>query len=65
MISCIICSRQPDIPAELKENIASTIGCEHEIIVIDNSSNRETICSAYNQGVRKSRGGICVSCTRT
>ena len=62
MISCIICSRQPDIPAELKENIASTSGCEHEIIVTDNSSNRDTIYSAYNQGVRKSRGYLCFMC---
>ena len=57
MISCVICSRQPDISAELKENIASTIGCEYELIVIDNSKNEHSIYSAYNQGVVKSMGG--------
>lgn len=58
MISCIICSRRPDISAELKENIASTIGCEYELIVIDNSKNEYSIYGAYNQGVIKSNGGV-------
>ena len=58
MISCIICSRQPDIPVELKENIASTIGCEYEVIVIDNSKNEYSIFSAYNEGVRRAKGDV-------
>ena len=58
MISCIICSRKPDIPAELKENIASTIGCEYEVVVIDNSKNEYSIFSAYNEGVRRAKGDI-------
>ena len=58
MISCIICSRQPDIPAELKENIASTIGCEYELVGIDNSKNEYSIFSAYNEGVRRAKGEI-------
>lgn len=58
MISCIICSRNKDIPEELKENISSTIGCEYELIVIDNSSNSYSIFSAYNEGVRRSKGDI-------
>ena len=58
MISCIICSRQPDIPVELKENIASTIGCEYEVIVIDNSKNEYSIFSAYNEGVRCAKGDV-------
>lgn len=52
MISCIICSRQPDISAELKENIATTVGCEYELVVIDNSKDEYSIFSAYNEGVR-------------
>ena len=56
MISCIICSRQPDISAELKENIASTIGCEYELVVIDNSKNGYSIFSAYNEGVLRANG---------
>ena len=58
MISCIICSRQADITAELKENIASTIGCEYELVVIDNSKNEYSIFSAYNEGVRRAKGDI-------
>ena len=58
MISCIICSRQPDISAELKENIVSTIGCEYELVVVDNSKNEYSIFSAYNEGVRRAKGDI-------
>ena len=58
MISCIICSRQLDISAELKENIASTIGCEYELVVIDNSKNEYSIFSAYNEGVRRANGNV-------
>jgi glycosyltransferase involved in cell wall biosynthesis len=58
MISCIICSRRPDISAELKENIASTIGCEYELVVIDNSKNEYSIFSAYNEGVRRAKGDV-------
>ena len=58
MISCIICSRRSDISAELKENIASTIGYEYELVVIDNSKNEYSIFSAYNEGVRRAKGDI-------
>lgn len=58
MISCIICSRRPDISAELKENIASTIGCEYELVVIDNSKNEYSIFSAYNEGVLRAKGDV-------
>lgn len=57
MISCIICSRRLDISAELKENIASTIGREYELVVIDNSKNERSIYGAYNHGVINSTGG--------
>lgn len=58
MISCIICSRTSDISKDLRQNIDSTIGLEHEIIVIDNSHNNYSIFSAYNEGVRRSNGDI-------
>ena len=58
MISCIICSRRSDISAELKENIASTIGCEYELVAIDNSKKEYSIFSAYNEGVRRANGEI-------
>lgn len=55
MISLIICSRQPDIPQELKDNIAETIGVEYELVVIDNSKNQYSFFQAYNEGVRRSQ----------
>ena len=55
MISLIICSRQPDIPQELKDNIALTIGVEYELVVIDNSKNQYSIFQAYNEGVRRAK----------
>lgn len=56
MLSLIVCSRTPRISEELEKNIAETIGCEYELVVIDNSNNRYSICSAYNFGVEKSKG---------
>lgn len=58
MISCIVCSRQPELLTELKENIASTIGCEYEMVVIDNSKNEFSIYSAYNKGILLAKGDI-------
>ncbi len=55
MISIIICSKTPTISIELKENIDNTIGLEYELICIDNSKNKYSIFSAYNEGVKRSR----------
>jgi hypothetical protein len=55
MISIVICSRNPDISAILKENIQNTIGLEFELIVIDNSANKYSIFSAYNIGYCQSK----------
>ena len=37
MLSLIICSRTPRISKELERDIAETIGCEYELVVIDNT----------------------------
>ena len=58
MLSIIICSRKSDISFELKQNIADTIGCEYELIVIDNSRNQYDIFQAYNLGIEKAGGEI-------
>ncbi|MBB4803655.1 glycosyltransferase involved in cell wall biosynthesis [Flavobacterium nitrogenifigens] len=55
MISLIICSRSKDISHNLNENIQTTVGCEYELIVIDNSANQYSIFEAYNFGLKKSR----------
>ena len=58
MISIIICSRNKDIPSELKQNIADTIGVDYELVVIDNSRNQYSIFSAYNEGVKRAKGDM-------
>jgi hypothetical protein len=54
MISIIICSRTQKISDNLSENIKKTIGCEYELIVIDNSQNQYSIFEAYNLGIERS-----------
>lgn len=56
MISIIICSRTPEIKTVLSQNIEKTIGCDYELIVIDNSRKKYSIFEAYNLGVQKSKG---------
>lgn len=56
MISIIICSRTQNIPVDLSENIKHTVGCDYELIVIDNSKNQYSIFEAYNLGIKKSVG---------
>jgi glycosyltransferase involved in cell wall biosynthesis len=58
MISIVVCARKKDISEELRSNILNTIGCEYELIVIDNSQNQYSIYSAYNHGIEQSRGDI-------
>lgn len=58
MISLIICSRYHDIAQTLKDNISETIGVDYELIVIDNSENKYSIFSAYNEGIRRAKGDL-------
>lgn len=56
MISIIICSRTAELSHELYQNIDETIGCNYELIIIDNSRNTYSIFEAYNLGIEKSSG---------
>ena len=58
MISIVICSRKKLISKKLEQNIGETIGCDFEMIVIDNSENQYSIFQAYNEGLRKSQFSI-------
>lgn len=58
MISIVICSRRSDFIADLRQNIAETIGCDHELVVIENSHNQYNIFQAYNEGVGRAKGDI-------
>lgn len=62
VFSIIICSRQKEIPKELEQNIAASIGVGYELVVIDNSRNHYSLFSAYNEGVRRSQGEILCFC---
>lgn len=48
MLSLIVCSINPDFLSNLKENVASTIGLEHEWLVWDNRETGKGICEVYN-----------------
>lgn len=56
MISIIICSRKKTLPIQLQDNLATTIGTDYELIVIDNSQNKYSIFQAYNLGIKQSKG---------
>jgi len=47
MISIVICSRSGTISDTLKENIASSIGCPYELVIIKGGNS---IFKAYNKG---------------
>lgn len=55
MISIIICARMSTLSSAFVENLTSTIGVPFEIIHIDNSENKYSIFSAYNEGYAKSK----------
>jgi hypothetical protein len=58
MISIIICSTQPRIAETLRKNIEEKIGVPFEIIDIDNSNDKHSIFSAYNEGIDRSTYGL-------
>lgn len=55
MISIVVCHRSPDFLEQFKQNLASSIGVDYELIVVDNSQNTYGICQAYNLGGAKAQ----------
>ena len=55
-LSLIFCSRAEKLPESLLQNIDSTIGCEYELVVIDNSQQSYSIYEAYQLGYERSSG---------
>ncbi|OSZ77698.1 hypothetical protein CAP36_15135 [Chitinophagaceae bacterium IBVUCB2] len=55
MISIVICSKNPEHFDTVKKNIEVTIGVAYEIICIDNSIDKNSICSVYNKGALKAK----------
>lgn len=58
MISCIICSANKELLDNICENIEHSIGLPFEIIGIENSNGKFSICEAYNEGAAKARFDI-------
>ena len=56
MISVIVCSRLDPSNDLHQRNISKTIGTQFEYIRIDNRHNTYNLCSAYNEGVKRSTG---------
>lgn len=53
-ISIIICSQKVILEKSFENNILETIGCDYELIVINNSDNKYSIFEAYNIGITRS-----------
>lgn len=58
MISVVICSRNTVVSADQRSNIGETVGTNMELVAVDNSSDAETIFTAYNKGVARSNGDL-------
>ena len=55
-LSLIFCSRTKQLPDLLLRNIEATIGCDYELIVVDNSQQEYSIFEAYQLGSSRSKG---------
>lgn len=55
MLSIIICSISPERLQLVKQNIAETIGIEHEFITIDNRDKKWPIAKAYNSAAAEAK----------
>jgi Glycosyltransferase like family len=49
MISVLICSSNPDLLKQARDNIHETIGVDFEILYIDNRALNRGICTVYNE----------------
>ena len=54
MISLIVCSKDKILLEELSENVEKTIGCEFELVAIDNRGGIG-ICRVYNEGLKRAK----------
>ena len=62
MISVIVCCRSSESAQVIRNNINKTVGCQHEIISIDNSQKKHSIPEAYNIGLAQSKYNNLVFC---
>jgi len=55
MISIIICSKDSELLNSVSASIASTVGCEFEIVPLHNPKGEIGICEAYNIGAGRAK----------
>jgi Glycosyltransferase like family len=55
MISFLVCSIREDQLAGLRENLAASVGVEHEVLVHDNRETRWGLARAYNRLAEQAR----------
>jgi hypothetical protein len=55
MITIIIASANAQLLIEVKTNIVQTIGVPYEVLAFDNSNGERSICSIYNEGIKKAK----------
>jgi len=60
MISVIVCSAHPPEWSVHEHHVAETIGTSFEYIRILNPGKKKGLCAAYNTGVKKAQGDLCV-----
>ncbi len=56
LISIIVCSIRPYEAEALCENVAQSIGVEHEMIIHDNRGSDKGICQVYNECAERAQG---------
>lgn len=58
MLSVIVCSVNPYLLNQLKNNIEATIGVDYELLSIDNRIEKKGICSIYNSLAERAKFDI-------
>ena len=62
MISIIVCSVDSILFDQLEKNIGETIGCDFEVIRMNNVNTGKGICQVYNEGLLKVKGSVVCFC---
>ncbi len=62
MISIVVCSVNEVLFNKFRENVGLTIGVPHELIRVENSGKKYSICGAYNKGKGECKYDIICFC---
>lgn len=62
LISIIVCSIDSGLFKQFQKNVNDTIGCEFEMIRIENTNTGRGICKIYNEGFLQAKGNVICYC---